>query len=150
MERRIFEACAQLQSSEITQYVADKEIYKKVLLETMDLKRHNEIFKSEDWFEKLMDYVVKESNTQDNYQKNILNKVMMNEYEKLNTEVSNIAKKVIRFVSFTTKFDNIPMWHHYTNAHNGICLEYSTKDILDIYQINSLFPIFYVKTNCQI
>ena len=36
------------------------------------------------------------------------------------------------------------MWHHYTNAHNGICLEYSTKDILDIYQINSLFPIFYV------
>lgn len=40
--------------------------------------------------------------------------------------------------------DNLPMWHHYTNGHTGICLEYDTESIENIYQINRLFPVFYV------
>ena len=42
--------------------------------------------------------------------------------------------------SFTTRFlDNLPMWAHYSNNHQGICLEY------EINKPNLFFPISYEK-----
>ena len=35
------------------------------------------------------------------------------------------------------------MWHHYTNGNKGICLEYDTKDITDLLQIEKFFPVKY-------
>ena len=51
---------------------------------------------------------------------------------------------MIRFACFSTSATNLPMWYHYTNKRTGICLEYSTDDITDTYQRNSLFPVKYI------
>ena len=43
--------------------------------------------------------------------------------------MSENARSMVRVVSFSNTATNLPMWHHYTDAHRGICLEYDMAGI---------------------
>ena len=47
----------------------------------------------------------------------------------------------IRMTCFTNKNDNILMWSHYANKHNGICVKYDLKDCKEL--LYSTFPVVY-------
>ena len=47
----------------------------------------------------------------------------------VNARMSENARSMVRVVSFSNTATNLPMWHHYTDAHKGICLEYDMAGI---------------------
>lgn len=60
-------------------------------------------------------------------------------------ESKNIILKYMRgfkIFCLTTSFDNILMWSHYANQHNGICIEYDFSYIEEEF-LKMLFPINY-------
>ena len=65
--------------------------------------------------------------------------------EDVNKDIRHRIIDMIRFACFSTTATNLPMWYHYANKRTGICLEYSTSDITDSYQRDSLFPVQYVE-----
>ncbi len=141
-----FEAKSHMKSNDIVRYAPEKETYEEIFSEKLSQEIYTDIFNSENWLEKLMLYVSEQSGPKDKVEetKDILCNVIMKQYEELNEVISDLARRMVRFASFTTKPDNLPMWHHYTNGHKGICLEYNTEDLVDIYQKNMLFPVYYV------
>ena len=64
--------------------------------------------------------------------------------EEFNQEIRKRIINMVRFACFSTTPTNLPMWYHYSDKRKGICLEYTTSDIMDMYQLNSLFPVQYV------
>lgn len=54
------------------------------------------------------------------------------------------VRQSIRMCSFSTENDNILMWSHYANNHQGFCIEYEVKSLPQIAQ-RLLFPVVYSK-----
>ena len=141
-----FEASSNLAESKPSAYMRDKEDFTKLFKDKMSSEDYVSVFDSDSWYENMLTYVAEKSAPQDKveFTKAVLSQVVMEEFERLNSNVSDMARKMIRLACFTTTPDNLPMWHHYTNGHTGICLEYNTEDITVVYQINKLFPVYYV------
>lgn len=141
-----FEASSNLAASEPSAYMRDKEDCAKLFKDKMNDEEYESVFGSDSWYENLLTYVAEKSVPQDKVEstKAALSRVIMGEFEKINSNVSDMTRKMVRFACFTTTPNNLPMWHHYTDGHMGICLEYNTEDITNIYQINKLFPVYYV------
>lgn len=112
----------------------------------MDENTFNTIFNSDDWFDELLKYGFKENSTSDNTElKEALAIAIMPEYEQINNAITTLTRSYNRFACFTESLYNLPMWNHYANGHKGICLEYDTTKIKNIYMVNRLFPVFYKK-----
>lgn len=141
-----FEASSHLLSSDLSIYLARKEIYKDMFVKVIEPELFLDIFESDNWFEKLMTFVAEQTVSSEKVEetKEILGKVVVHAFEELNSKISELSQKIVRIASFTTKPNNLPMWHHYSCGHKGICLEYNTNDITNVYQKNMLFPVFYV------
>ena len=141
-----FEACALLSSTNPSKYIIDKKAYQEQFAGKIPEDKYNEIFSNENWFERLLSYVAIVTTDQTNVEKNkeALEKVTLYGMEMLNAHLNETARRIVRFASFSTTATNIPMWHHYTEGHRGVCLEYDTSEITDIYQRNMMFPVFYV------
>lgn len=141
-----FEASSNLAASKPSAYMTDKEDFTKLFKDKMSDEDYVSVFDSDSWYENMLTYVAEKSAPKDKveFTKAALSRVVMEEFERLNSNVSDMARKMIRLACFTTTPDNLPMWHHYTNGHTGICLEYNTADITVIYQLNKLFPVYYV------
>lgn len=141
-----FEASSNLAESKPSAYIKDKEEFTGLFKDKMSGEDYERVFGNDVWYENLLTYVAEKSVSQDKVEatKEVLSRVIMGEFEKLNSSVSDMARKMVRLACFTTTPDNLPMWNHYTNGHTGICLEYNTEDIKNIYQINRLFPVHYV------
>lgn len=141
-----FEASSNLSSSKPSAYMTDKEDFTKLFKDKMSSEDYASVFDSDSWYENMLTYVAEKSAPQDKveFTKAVLSRVVMEEFERLNSNVSDMARKMIRLACFTITPDNLPMWHHYTNGHTGICLEYNTEDITVVYQLNKLFPVYYV------
>lgn len=60
-------------------------------------------------------------------------------------ELENNIKRTLRICCFTTRLDNMSMWHHYANGHSGICIEYDTHGFCNIFR-RLLFPVIYGET----
>lgn len=140
-----FEASSILAGSKPSVYMRDKEDFTGLFKDKMSDEDYESVFGSGDWYENLLTYVAEKSVPQEKVEetKVALSRTIMREFEEINFSVSDMAKKMVRLACFTTTPDNLPMWHHYTNGHTGICLEYNTEDITNIYQINKLFPVYY-------
>lgn len=141
-----FEATSNLAESKPSAYMRDKEDFTKLFRDKMSDEDYESVFGRDDWYENLLTYVAEKSVPQEKVEatKIALSRTIMKEFEEINSNVSNMARKMVRLACFTTTPDNLPMWHHYTDGHTGICLEYNTEDITNIYQINKLFPVYYV------
>ena len=51
--------------------------------------------------------------------------------------VLNYAKNIFKIASFTISFDdNMPMWAHYANNHEGFCIEYEVNNPRYLYPIS--------------
>lgn len=142
-----FEVSSKLAESKPSAYMRDKADFTYLFKDKMSDQDYASIFRSDDWYEKLLTYVAEKSVSQDKVEsvKEVLSQVIMKEFEEVNSSVSDMTRKMVRLACFTTTPDNLPMWHHYTNGHTGICLEYNTEDIKNIYQKNKLFPVYYVE-----
>ena len=141
-----FEACAHLSSMDPSKYIINKKAYQEQFAGKIPEDKFNEIFSDENWFKRLLTYVATVTADQVNVEKNekALEKVTLYGMEMLNAHLNETARKIVRFASFSTTATNVPMWHHYTEGHRGICLEYDTAEITNIYQKNMMFPVFYV------
>ena len=61
-------------------------------------------------------------------------------FEQLNNEVD----KRIRVSSLSEEYTNIPLWYYYANQHEGICIEYSLKEIVKNLRENEyIMPVIY-------
>ena len=124
----------------------DKDDFIELFRPIMESRIFESIFTDANWYDKLLVYVAEKSVSPEKVAttKSALVETVMPQFEKFNSEMNDIAQKMIRLVCFSTIPDNLPMWHHYANGHTGICLEYSTQDITNVYLVNRLFPVYYV------
>ncbi|MBQ6863619.1 MAG: DUF2971 domain-containing protein [Clostridia bacterium] len=139
-----FECCSHLRVSEPGYYFDDKKLFEEMAKGIFEPKDFIEIFESEKWFDSLIAYISEKSTTAERVEAAI-KKAIMSEIERVNYLFNALCRHFVRFASFTTNPLNLPMWNHYTNGHKGICMEYNTLDIQNIYQKNMLFPVFYVE-----
>ena len=141
-----FEVTSNLAAFNPSAYMRDKEDFTKLFKDKMSDEDYANVFDSDFWYDNLLTYVAEKSVPQDKVDstKEALSRVIMGEFEKINSNVSDMTRKMVRLACFTTTPNNLPMWNHYTNGHTGVCLEYNTEDIKNIYQINKLFPVYYV------
>ena len=104
------------------------------------------IRQNENWFEALTAWQSRKAPTLKGSQQIQLaiEDSIQNSMEEFNQEIRKRIIDMVRFACFSTTPTNLPMWYHYTNKRKGICLEYTTSDIKDTYQFNSLFPVQYV------
>lgn len=141
-----FEVSSVLRNSEPATYMWDRKDFTELFRETMEPEEYERIFSSDTWYNDLLTFVAEKSVPAERVEetKAALTKAVMTAFEKLNADMNTMSRNMVRFACFSTKPDNLPMWHHYTNAHTGICLEYETRNIKNIYQMNMLFPVYYV------
>lgn len=141
-----FEASSNLTASNPSAYIRDKEDFTKLFKDKICSDDFERVFNSDSWYENLLAYVAEKSVPKDKVEstKATLSQIVMEEFERINSKVSDMTRKMVRLACFTTTPDNLPMWNHYTSGHTGICLEYITEDITNIYQLNKLFPVYYV------
>ena len=103
------------------------------------------IFNSEDWFEKLLQFLAKQEG--ESVDELITLFVVSLEKELgiyFAIEMHTKIRQFINCISFSEKHDNLPMWNHYANEYRGVCLEYSTNKITDDAIFQRLFPVVYV------
>ncbi len=122
-----------LKYSNYVEYI-NKSIFEEYYKLKGKLDDVSKIFESDNWLELLDKYEGDNSNIGEEM------RVMI---ERFNAELNQITRNIIRLACFTTNCLNLPMWHHYTNEHKGICLEYDTNSITDLLQVEKLFPVKY-------
>lgn len=141
-----FEASSILHSTDASHYSAKREQYKQVFHEIIPERQFVDIFESDDWFDKLTTYVAEKTVSTEKIKetKKALEKTVLHTSEEINSHLTQTSRRMVRIACFTSKGNNLPMWNHYTLGHTGMCLEYRTADIQNIYQKNRLFPVMYV------
>lgn len=140
-----FDSCSLLRSDQPSFYMKDQAMYRDSLAKHFGEDTLSQIFQSPNWYNDLMILVAKESAAADQQQAlNALIHVAMEQFLELNNSFNSMLRNTSRLACFTTKYDNLPMWSHYAQGHSGICLEYETSRISNIYTKNRLFPVFYI------
>jgi len=142
-----FDSCSVLAHNVPKVYFGNKANFQEQFRGKIPEKEFCDIFKSEEWYEKMMLYVALESVGSGREQdlKNAMDYAVMKQIEQLNNAVSDMVRNSASLACFTETNTNLPMWNHYAQGHTGICLEYDTKCIEDIYITNRLFPVIYTK-----
>lgn len=141
-----FECWSVLHSASPTKYV-DKNTYAEYYFKTGKIQELNTVLQNEDWFSALTAMQISKALSVEEAEKakQAIEASIMIAMEDINKEIRKRIIDMIRFACFSTTATNLPMWYHYTNKRTGICLEYSTADITDTYQLDSLFPVQYVE-----
>jgi len=57
-------------------------------------------------------------------------------------EIFKGTQENVRVASFTEKKNNLLMWSHYANFHQGLCIQYTTSK-LETSLLDELFPVYY-------
>lgn len=134
-----------LQNKDPSAYV-HKEAYTDYFSSIGQAEAYKEVFEQDDWFNTLVDYTAKQSVPEekiDDTKKALVQSVMFG-IEMMNAAINHTTRNMVRIACFSTSPTNLPMWYHYASNHTGICLEYDTSLIENIYQLNRLFPVYYV------
>lgn len=140
-----FDSCSLMKSDQPAHYFTDQSVFRQSLREHFSDEFLNQVFKSKDWYNELMRLVAQESTSPENYKQafQALVRVVMDELLDVNKAFNQMVHNTSRLACFTTKFDNLPMWSHYALNHSGVCLEYESKSITNVYMLNRLFPVYY-------
>lgn len=73
---------------------------------------------------------------------NIINDMQTNRVKKFFESLNELLRKDTKVVCLTESRNNNPLWYHYGNKHQGICIKYNTEKFSTLLKNNS-FPIFY-------
>lgn len=140
-----FDSCSLLKSSRPAHYFKDQTKFRESMRKHFDEDTLSQIFDRADWYDELMRITARESapSGQQDRMVQVLNEVCMTALADFNHAFNHMLSSTCRLACFTTKPDNLPMWNHYANGHQGICLEYEPSQIASIYMVNRLFPVFY-------
>ncbi len=141
----IYDSVPMLYHSQIEEYDHDKELCKKHFKKVLTKEEYNEVFDSEDWFEKLFDVIAGAESSAEEKEtyKSDFRTLFLWEIEKLNNQIKQWVQDYNKIACFTVKSNNLPMWYHYGNKYSGVCLEYDTDKIENVIIINRLFPVLY-------
>lgn len=140
-----FECWSVLHSTSPVEY-ADKNTYAEYYIKTGRTQELRTVLENDDWFSALTAMQISNAASDEEAEKTkqAIEESIMFAMEDINKEIRKRIIDMIRFACFSTTATNLPMWYHYTNKRTGICLEYSTSDITNTYQYDSLFPVQYV------
>ncbi len=140
-----FDSCSLLKSNQPSYYIKNQAMYRDSLAKHFGEDALSQIFQSPNWYNELMIWVAKESAPAEKQEQTFsaLIHIVMEQFLELNNSFNNMVHNMSRLACFTTKCDNLPMWNHYAQEHSGVCLEYETSEISNIYTKNRLFPVFY-------
>ena len=144
-----FELCSMINGHTPKEYLFPnaKEKFMESFANNMDAKDYARIFANSDWYDELSLYVAQKTVSPDRVQevKDAFSKVYMLGVEIVTSKVNEVQRNTVRLACFSETSCNLPMWHHYTNGHRGICLEYDTQSITNALHFNSIFPVKYVE-----
>ena len=73
----------------------------------------------------------------------IMEEQLMELLERNQKNIYNITSDVLRVACFSERYNNVPMWAHYTTDHEGVCLEYAKSSLNDCIKAR-LYPVVYV------
>lgn len=141
----LFDVSSLLMYEDVSKYQR-KDVFKEQYQNKLPKEDYQKIFQAEDWYDRLMEYSAERATSKEKKMqwKNAINEAIRRAIELLNEDINKIVNNTVRYACFTTKPDNGSMWANYADEHHGICLEYDTNQIENVYQINRLFPIYYV------
>ena len=114
--------------------------YVRILIDD-ELKKNNynlNLFSSNDIISQL-EKIAKMQNLDFDFSE--LNENIQSEKDRMFSLLKNTLSNKIRMTCFTNKNNNILMWSHYANKHNGICVKYDLKDCKEL--LYSTFPVVY-------
>jgi len=74
----------------------------------------------------------------------ILKDLSMNFWIDMNNHYNQTMRQM-RIACFTECLNSMPMWAHYANDHQGVCLLYDTTTFTDSIHRTRLFPVEYTK-----
>lgn len=142
-----FDSCSVLFHNVPKVYFGNKVNFQEQCRGKISEKEFYDIFESEEWYEKMMQYVALESvgSGKEQALKHAMEYAVMKQIEQLNNAVSDMVRKSARLACFTETNTNLPMWNHYAQGHTGICLENDTKCIEDIYNKQTFSCHIYKK-----
>lgn len=142
-----FEVRSMLHSSQPGTYFREKKLFQELYKDRIGTEEFELIFEKENFIEELAEYVAKKSVSPEKAEetKNKLLNYCMNAINAVTLGMDDLFRSRIKLACFATLPNNLPMWHHYTNGHAGICLEFITEHIKEQYQIDKLFPVNYVE-----
>lgn len=140
-----FEGWSMLQNNDPSAYV-HKEAYTDYFASIGQAEIYKDVFEKDNWLDVLIDYTAKQTVSEEKVDetKIALARTIMYGIEMMNSAINQTTRNMVRIACFSTSPKNLPMWYHYTNNHAGICLEYDTSLIQNVYQLNRLFPVYYV------
>ena len=141
-----FDSCSLLGSENVNRYFQMEDFKEKVEYVT-EKKIPENVLKDDTWSEDIINYFLSLYGVSDDERrKNIESYLadMRGKIENSNIRVNEMIKRNYRIACFSETLYNLPMWNHYANSHQGICLEYDTsKFAYDDAIRKRLFPVFY-------
>ena len=146
-----FELRSTLSSRKASAYFGNDKTKQSAIFDHLknhfDVEEFSKAMSGDDWFDKLMRLVFENSPSTDGlsmeFVETSLNSVIMKQIEDVVAGYESIFN-VNRIASFSETCKNLPMWHHYTDEHQGVCLMYDTSE-LSVFDLNHLFPVIYAQ-----
>ena len=135
-----FEMSTSLSSMDFESYLADypstKDVFRDFISKSYVNIDVEEILNSENWIKEIKslpcgDVVF-----------SLLQQAIMPELERQINDYNRISE-LVKIACFTEIPVNLPMWAHYADNHEGICLEYDVKGLHENLA-NMIFPVKYV------
>lgn len=122
------------------------ELLSKEQIITKKLVKAAKIEDWDKWVDKYIDTLIK--NTPSNRHRKLMAVNYFNRvFDRLRDQFSDMFKNNCGIASFTEseKPTSLTMWAHYADNHKGICIEYSTEELLKLSSFDSdvLFPVYY-------
>ena len=143
-----FDSYSVLSSKSYLDYWKDPYPLREVMKNHLSEDELTAIFDREDWREEysktITEKIAAENNIETNGIAEILNDAIMKQLIDLNDAFNQMAQ-TSRIACFTESHRNLPMWTHYANKQQGICLEYDTIKLLDPFHISRMLPVLYVE-----
>lgn len=140
-----FDACSIIEEGNWKLYDFMKNHFMSEYGKKMDAKEFFTIFNSEQWIDNFLEYLLKNYGTSESYEeeRTAAGNMIKGMIEYLSDHANSINKGLYRFACFTETNMNLPMWAHYADNHEGICLEYDISAMKPKRLKNNFFPIFY-------
>lgn len=143
-----FDGCSILRKENITGSDELKDAYIKFFSNLISENEIKSFMEKDNWFE-VFNYRLasiisqKDGVTLDEALKNV-DKMSWTAIEMINENLNKTIHSLARVACFSEGPYNLPMWNHYANSHEGVCLEYDLQDLNDTYILDRIFPVLYV------
>jgi len=142
-----FEGCSILRKEDIKGSEELKIAYIKMFNKFIPNEIISNIFEKDNWMEVCNSYMADRINEIDGVPieeaRERVDIMSWNAFETINKNINETIQQYVRIACFTESNINLPMWSHYADSHQGVCLEYDLTSINNKYIVDRLFPVLY-------